>query len=144
MSGDLNADIKKLQNNKELLRKIDLNKYVTSEIGIPTLEDIIKELEKPGLDPRGEASEFSFDEKVKIIEDLEVGMVLNGIITNITNFGAFVNIGIKENGLVHISQIADKFVKDPKDIVSLNQEVTVKIVEVDIQRGRVQLSMKGL
>jgi len=144
MSGDLNADIKKLQNNKELLRKIDLNKYVTSEIGIPTLEDIIKELEKPGLDPRGEASEFSFDEKVKTIEDLEVGMVLNGIITNITNFGAFVNIGIKENGLVHISQIADKFVKDPKDIVSLNQEVTVKIVEVDIQRGRVQLSMKGL
>jgi uncharacterized protein len=96
------------------------------------------------LDPRGEASEFSFDEKVKTIEDLEVGMVLNGIITNITNFGAFVNIGIKENGLVHISQIADKFVKDPKDIVSLNQEVTVKIVEVDIQRGRVQLSMKGL
>ena len=144
ITSDLGVDIDTLQGNNDLLSKIDLRKYITKETGIPTLKDIIKELEKPGLDPRGEASVFAFDERVKTIDDLEAGMILKGKITNITNFGAFVNIGIKENGLVHISQLANKFVKDPKDVVSLNQEVTVKVVDVDYQRGRVQLSMKDV
>ncbi len=144
MTSELNVDIDELKGNKDLLEKIDLNKYVTNDTGIPTLKDIIKELEKPGLDPRGEASVFAFDERVKTIDDLENGMILKGKITNITNFGAFVNIGIKENGLVHLSQMADKFVKDPKEIVSLNQEVSVKVLSVDKDRKRVQLSMKGV
>jgi len=140
---DLNLGIKELQTNINLLKKIDLAKYTNSEVGIPTLKDIIKELEKIGLDPRGEASVFSFDERVKTIEDLEVGMILNGMITNVTNFGAFVNIGIKENGLIHISELADKFVKDPKDVVSLNQEVKAKVISVDKDRKRIQLSLRS-
>lgn len=144
MAKDLNIEVKGLQSNISALKKIDLSKYATSEIGIPTLQDIIKELEKIGLDPRGEASKFSFDDRVKTIEDLEVGMILNAMITNVTNFGAFANIGIKENGLIHISELADKFVKDPKDIVSLNQEVQARVISVDLDRKRIQLSLKNI
>jgi len=144
MAKDLGLAVDKLHSNIEVLRKIDLAKYTTAEIGLPTLKDIIKEIEKPGLDPRGEASEFSFDERVKTIEDLEVGMILNGKITNVTKFGAFVNIGIKENGLIHISELANKFVKDPKDVVSLNQEVNAKVISVDLDRKRIQLSLKNV
>jgi len=140
---DLGISINDMHSNSELLKKIDLKKYVTEDIGLPTLKDIIKELEKPGLDPRGKASVFSFDEKVKTIEDLEVGMTINGKVTNVTNFGAFVNIGIKENGLIHISEMADRFVKDPGEILSVNQEVSAKVVSIDIDRKRIQLSLKS-
>ncbi len=139
---DLGISIDKLQSNIAILKKIDLHKYITDEIGIPTLKDIIKELEKPGLDPRGKASVFSFDEKVKTIEDLEVGMSIKGKVTNVTNFGAFVNIGIKENGLIHISEMADRFVSDPAEIVSINQEVTARVISIDLDRKRIQLSLK--
>ncbi|HQU60736.1 MAG TPA: S1 RNA-binding domain-containing protein, partial [Saprospiraceae bacterium] len=125
----------------DLRKQIDLRRYITDTVGLPTLTDILKELEKPGLDPRGEARAFEFA-NIKSIEDLHIGMVVPGIVTNVTNFGAFVDIGIKENGLVHISHLANRFVKNPADVVSLNQEVMVKVLEVDIKRGRVQLSMK--
>jgi uncharacterized protein len=111
---------------------------------LPTLQDILKELAKPGLDPRGEAKTFSFAENVKTIDDLYPGMVLPGIVNNITNFGAFVDIGLKESGLVHVSQIANKFVKNPADVLTLHQEVMVKVLDIDRARGRVQLTMKGV
>ena len=144
MAKDLNTTITELIDNPQLRKQINLNDYVTETTGLPTLNDILKELSKPGLDPRGEAKSFSFDERIKTIGDLEPGMVLPGIVTNVTKFGAFVDIGIKEGGLVHISQLADTFVKDPADVVKLQQEVRVKVMEVDAQRGRVSLSMKGM
>ena len=144
MIKDLGIDISDLSSNADKIRKINLDSYLTEETGIPTLKDIINELEKPGLDPRGETSVFAFDERVKSIEDLVQGMVLNGKITNITKFGAFVNIGIKENGLIHISEMTNKFIKDPNEVVSLNQEVIVKVMEVDRIRKRIGLSMKGV
>ena len=141
---DHNMDHDEIKANPHKLKTIKLDKYITEKIGLPTLNDIVKELEKPGLDPRGEQKEIDFDETINNIEDLKEGMVIKGIISNITNFGAFVNIGIKEKGLVHISEMADKFIKDPNSIVTLNQEVTVKVLNVDIERSRVQLSMKGM
>lgn len=143
MTKDLGVTIEELQSNTSILKKINLSNYINDQIGLPTLKDIIKELEKPGLDPRGKASEFSFDDRVKTIEDIEVGMIIKGKITNVTNFGAFVNIGIKENGLIHISQIANRFVKDPKEVVSINQEVYAKVISVDLDRKRIQLSLKS-
>ena len=140
---DLGISIDDLHRNIERLKKMDLNKYITGDIGLPTLKDIVKELEKPGLDPRGKASVFSFDEKVTTIEDLEVGMTINGKVTNITNFGAFVNIGIKENGLIHISEMVDRFVKDPSEILSINQEVSARVISIDLDRKRIQLSLKN-
>ena len=142
MAKDLNASVEDLIQNESLRKKIDLRKYVTEKIGLPTLTDIFKEIEKPGLDPRGSAKSFEFAKNIQTIEDLQVGMIVPGIINNITNFGAFVDIGIKQGGLVHISELANKFVKNPSDVVSLNQQVKVKVLEIDIQRGRVQLSMK--
>ena len=142
MAKDLNCKVQDLINDQTLRKAIELKKYVTNEIGMPTLQDIMKELEKPGLDPRGKAKAFEFSKNVKSINDLNIGMVLPGIVNNITNFGAFVDIGIKESGLVHISQLANRFVKNPNDVVSLQQEVTVKVMEIDLKRGRVQLSMK--
>ena len=112
------------------------------DVGLPTLKDIMAELAKPGRDPRDEFEAVTFAEGVTEISQLEQGMELPGIVTNVTNFGAFVDIGIKESGLVHISQLANKFVKNPADVVHLGQEVTVKVMEVDLKRGRVQLSMK--
>lgn len=144
MLKDHNIDFEDIKSNPDKLKTIKLENYISEKAGLPTLNDIIKELEKPGLDPRGEQKEIDFDESITTIEDLKEGMILKGIISNITNFGAFVNIGIKEKGLIHISEMADKFVRDPNSVVTLNQEVTVKVLSVDIERSRVQLSMKSL
>ncbi len=141
MATDLDSDVSNLILKKELRQQIDLKNYVTKTIGLPTLNDIIKELNKPGLDPRGKAKSFEFG-NVHKIEDLSIGMVLPGIVTNITNFGAFVDIGIKQDGMVHISQLANKFVKNPADVVVLQQQVMVKVTDVDFERKRVFLSMK--
>ena len=126
----------------KIRQHIDINNYVTDAVGLPTLKDIMQELEKPGLDPRGKAEVFSFSEKINEITDLKPGMRLPGIVTNLTKFGAFVDIGIKENGLLHISQITDRFIKDPAEVLKLDQKITVRIVDIDIERKRIQLSMK--
>ncbi|MDL2290419.1 RNA-binding transcriptional accessory protein, partial [Paludibacteraceae bacterium OttesenSCG-928-F17] len=131
MAKDLKTDVKSLINNKELIKTIDINKYVTDKIGLPTLTDILQELEKPGRDPRTTIKVFEFDPNVKTIDDLRIGMELPGIITNITNFGAFTDIGIKENGLIHVSQMADKFISNPAEVVSVHQHVRVEVLEVD-------------
>ncbi len=141
MAKDLKTDIDKLIRNKELIQKIELKSYVTENIGLPTLTDILLELEKPGRDPRSSVKVFEFDPNIKKIEDLISGMELPGIVTNITNFGAFVDIGIKENGLVHISQMADKYISNPAEVVSLHQHVKVRVLEVDMVRKRVQLKL---
>ena len=122
-------------------QKIDLKKYCTDVVGLPTLQDILKELEKPGLDPRKAAKVFEFDPTVKNIKDLKPGMILPGIVNNITAFGCFVDLGIKESGLVHISQLKDGFVSDVNEVVKLHQHVQVRVTEVDEARKRVQLSM---
>jgi len=142
MAKDLNCSVKELINNKALHKELQLTNYITDKIGLPTLKDILKELDKPGLDPRGKAKSFEFAKNIKTINDLSEGMVLPGLVTNITNFGAFVDIGVKQDGLVHVSQIANKFVKNPADEVKLQQQVKVKILEVDIARNRILLSMK--
>ncbi len=141
MAKDLKTDIDKLIRNKELIQKIELKSYATEDIGLPTLTDIMLELEKPGRDPRSSVKVFEFDPNIKKIEDLISGMELPGIVTNITNFGAFVDIGIKENGLVHISQMADKYISNPAEVVSLHQHVKVRVLEVDMVRKRVQLKL---
>ncbi|MCC6724141.1 MAG: RNA-binding transcriptional accessory protein [Saprospiraceae bacterium] len=143
MAKDLGVKVPELIADPHLRKKIDLNKYVSDKIGIPTLTDIMKELEKPGLDPRGEAKAFTFA-NVRSIEDLTIGMVLPGIITNITAFGAFVDIGVKQDGLVHVSQLSNKYVRNPADVVFLSQEVNVRVVEVDLKRRRIQLTMKDM
>ena len=142
MASDLGCDVSELISNKELINKIDIKKYVTDTTGLPTLNDIKSELEKPGRDPRCTFDMFEFDKNVKTIDDVKPGMILPGIITNITSFGAFVDIGIHEDGLVHISQMADRYVSDPNKIVKLNQKVMVKVLEVDTKRKRISLSMK--
>ncbi len=143
MAKDLGVRVPDLVADAALRQQIDPKKYVTEKVGLPTLTDILKELEKPGLDPRGEAKSFSFA-NVHRVEDLTVGMVLPGIITNVTAFGAFVDIGVKQDGLVHISQLSNKYVRNPSDVVFLNQEVNVRVVEVDLKRKRIQLTMKDL
>ncbi|MCB0706979.1 MAG: RNA-binding transcriptional accessory protein [Saprospiraceae bacterium] len=143
MAADLGCSIPDLIRDKKLRDQIRLEKYVGPAIGLPTLKDILQELNKPGLDPRGKAKSFEFSEGVYTMEDLRPGMILNGIVTNITNFGAFVDIGVKQDGLVHVSQMADRFVKNPVDVVSLQQEVKVRVVEVDLPRKRITLSMKS-
>lgn len=144
MAKDCGCSVAELINNKAMQKSIDINKYVNSETGLPTLTDIMKELEKPGRDPREQLEEFDFDPNVKEISDLKEGMELNGIVTNITNFGAFVDIGVHQDGLVHISQLADRYVNDPADVVKLHQHVRVRVIEVDNRRNRISLSMKGL
>jgi len=144
ISKDLKKSVEEIIETPEVLESIDLNKYVTEEIGLPSLNDIIKELEKPGRDPRKAIKVMEFDKTIYKIEDLKIDMELPGIVTNITNFGAFVDIGIKENGLVHISQIADRFISNPAEVLSLHQHVKVKITDIDIDRKRIQLSMKGI
>lgn len=119
-----------------------MERYVSHEVGLPTLKDIMAELEKPGRDPRGKAETFEFDSRVKSPEDLIPGMELPGIVTNITNFGAFVDVGVHQDGLVHISQLANSFVRDPNEIVKLHQHVTVKVIEVDLRRHRISLSLR--
>lgn len=142
MAKELKCTVKELIENKELKKSLDLNKYITDTVGLPTLNDIMEELDKPGRDPRKAIKMFEFDPNIRTIEDLREGMILPGIVTNITNFGCFVDVGIKENGLVHISELADKFVSDPTEVVSLHQHVEVKVLSVDLGRKRVQLSMK--
>ena len=144
MAKDHHCTVSDLINDKEKRAQIDIQRYVTDDIGLPTLTDIMKELEKPGRDPREQIEEFEFDANVQTIEDLHEGMQLPGIVTNITNFGAFVDIGVHQDGLVHISQLADKFVSDPTQIVHLHQHVTVRVTEVDLRRHRISLSMRGL
>jgi uncharacterized protein len=143
MAGDLGCKVVDLVQDKSQRAGIDLKKYVRGDVGLPTLQDILKELEKPGLDPRGAAKPFEFA-NVHSLDDLHPGMVLPGIVTNITNFGAFIDIGVKDSGLVHVSQLADKFVRNPMEVVSLGQQVMVRVVEVDYARKRVALSMKGI
>ncbi|HQF51181.1 MAG TPA: S1 RNA-binding domain-containing protein, partial [Paludibacteraceae bacterium] len=128
--------------NKELKKQINLEKYKTDKIGLPTLHDIMEELDKPGRDHRETIKVFEFDPTIHTIDDLKIGLKLPGIVTNVTNFGAFVDVGIKENGLVHISELADKYVSNPSDVVSLHQHVEVRVIGVDRERKRVQLSMK--
>lgn len=142
MAKDLKCTVKDLIDNKELKKSLKLEKYVSDKVGLPTLNDIIDELDKPGRDPRKGIKVFEFDPNIKTIEDLREGMTLPGIVTNITNFGCFVDVGIKENGLVHVSELADRFVSDPTEVVSLHQHVEVRVLSVDISRKRVQLSMK--
>ena len=144
MAKDLNCTVSELIANKELKKKLNLQKYVSATIGMPTLTDIMEELDKPGRDPRQTIKVFEFDPNVKKLEDLKEGMVLPGIVTNITAFGCFVDVGIKENGLVHISEMADRFITDPTQVVSMHQHVQVRVQSVDLVRKRVQLSMKGL
>jgi len=141
MAKDLKVDVKELIQQEELRKTIDLQKYITPKVGLPTLNDILQELEKPGRDPRNAIQVFEFDANVKNIADLRIGMELPGIVTNITNFGAFVDIGIKENGLVHISNMSDKFISNPADVVSVHQHVKVLVLEVDNVRKRVQLKL---
>ena len=144
MAIDLGCSVEELIKNKALKKQLDLQKYITPEKGMPTLLDIMEELDKPGRDPRRSIQPFSFDPSIKSIEDLREGMLLPGIITNITTVGCFTDIGIKENGLIHISELADKFISDPAQIVSLHQHVKVKVLSIDLQRKRIQLSMKGI
>lgn len=144
MAKDLNCTVADLIKDKELRSKIDLKKYVTDTIGLPTLTDILQELDKPGRDPRQKIQVFEFDKNVRTLDDLQEGMELPGIVTNITNFGCFVDIGIKENGLVHVSQLADRFVSNPVDVVRIHQHVRVKVMSIDHERKRIQLTMKGL
>ena len=144
MAKDCHCTVSDLINKKELREQIDIHRYVTAEVGLPTLTDIMKELEKPGRDPREQIEEFEFDSSVQTVEDLHEGMELPGIVTNITNFGAFVDVGVHQDGLVHVSQLADRYVSDPTQVVHLHQHVRVRVIGVDLRRNRISLSMKGM
>ena len=144
MAKDQKCSVADLIEKKELREQVDLNKYVTAEVGMLTLTDIMKELAQPGRDPRGETEEFHFDEHVHTIDDLQAGMVLPGIVTNISAFGAFVDLGVHKDGLIHISEMADRRISNPQEVVKLHQHVKVRVVDVDRARGRIQLSLKGL
>lgn len=142
MAADCGCSVAQLISSADERSKIDIKRYVTETVGLPTLRDIMAELEKPGRDPRGQAETFEFDPRVKTPDDLVEGMELPGIVTNITNFGAFVDIGVHQDGLIHISQLADRFVRDPNEVVKLHQHVRVKVIEVDRRRHRIALSMR--
>ena len=142
MAKDLHCTITDLMQRADLREKIDLQRYATSEVGMPTLTDILRELEKPSRDPRTQLEEFHFDESVHTIDDLQVGMVLPGIITNIANFGAFCDIGVHKDGLIHISEMANRRVSNPQEVVSLHQHVQVRVIDIDRSRGRIQLSLR--
>ena len=144
MAKDCHCTVGDLISKKELREQIDIHRYVTTEVGLPTLTDIMKELEKPGRDPREQIEEFEFDSSVQSVEDLREGMELPGIVTNITNFGAFVDIGVHQDGLVHVSQLADRYVSDPTQVVHLHQHVRVRVIGIDLRRNRISLSMKGM
>jgi uncharacterized protein len=141
MAADIGVDVKSLIGNEELVKQLVPKKYITSETGEHTLSDIINELKKPGLDPRSEVQQFEFA-NIYSIEDVKVGMVVPGSVTNITRFGAFIDIGVKQDGLVHVSEIAHKYITDPNEVLKLNQKVTVMVTEVDIARKRIALSIK--
>lgn len=141
MAKDLGKSVKDVIGNKSLLQKLNLKQYCTASVGMLTLEDIVKELEKPGLDIREQAKVFTFNQNIKTINDLKVGQLLPGIVNNITNFGCFVDVGIKESGLIHVSNLSDSFVKDVNEHVSLHQQIIVKVLEVDVPRKRIQLKL---
>ena len=142
MAKDVQASLEELIRKSELRKQINKKKYINETVGEFTIEDILKELEKPGRDPRAQIEEFQFDATIKSIEDVKVGMQVPGIVTNITNFGAFVDIGVKQDGLVHVSQLANRFISDPNEVVKLNQKVMVTVTEVDVPRKRIALTMK--
>jgi len=142
MAKDLNCSVADLIKDKALKNRIDLNKYVTERTGMPTLTDILDELDKPGRDPRQGIKVFEFDPNVRTMDDLKENMVLPGIVSNITNFGCFVDIGIKEKGLVHVSNMADRYISDPSEVVSIHEHVYVKVLGIDRERKRIQLSLK--
>lgn len=142
MAKDLNSSVKELIGNKQLIENIDIQSYKTEIVGTETLTDILQELEKPGRDPRSKVQVLEFDSSIRTINDVKEGIIVNGIVTNITNFGCFVDFGIKENGLVHISEMADRFISNPAEVVSLHQHVKVKVVSVDLERKRIQLSLR--
>lgn len=144
MAEEQKCSVSELISNKELIKRIDLNRYLSNEVGLLTLNDILQELEKPGRDPREQLEEFEFDTSVHTIDDLKEGMELPGIVTNITNFGAFVDIGVHQDGLVHISQLSNKFVSDPNTVVHLHQHVRVRVTQIDYKRNRIGLSMKNV
>ena len=144
MAKDHGCTVSELMSNKEKREAIDIKKYVTAEVGIPTLTDIMQELEKPGRDPREQLEEFEFDKNVSTVDDLVEGMILPGIVTNITNFGAFVDIGVHQDGLIHISQMANRRIAHPTDVVKLHQHLRVRVIEVDRRRNRISLSLKGV
>lgn len=144
MAKDLDCSVTDLIKDKELRSRIKIENYITDSVGLPTLTDIMQELDKPGRDPRRKIEVFEFDKNVRTLDDLQEGMELPGIVTNITNFGCFVDIGIKENGLVHVSQLADRFISDPATVVSIHQHVRVRVMSIDRDRKRIQLTMKGL
>jgi uncharacterized protein len=141
---DSGHTIAELVNDTSLLDHIDLNRYVTADLGIPTLNDIIAELRKPGRDPREKATEFAFDENVHEIDDLREGMILPGIVNNITDFGAFIDLGVHVSGLIHVSQMADRRVKSPAEVLKLRQQIRVKVIGVDLDRKRISLSLRGV
>ncbi|MDD2584987.1 MAG: Tex family protein [Bacteroidales bacterium] len=144
MAADVKKSVKELITDPASRSKIEIDKYISKEVGEPTLKDIMEELSKPGLDPRKTAKVMEFSNDVHTIEDLKPDMILPGLVTNITNFGVFVDVGIKQDGLIHISQLADRFVSNPADIVKLHQHLNVKVLDVDLKRGRIQLTLKGL
>lgn len=144
MASDLNCSVPQLIQDKSLQSKIKLESYISDTVGLPTLKDILTELQKPGRDPRSTIKVFQFDPNIRSIEDLKEGMILPGIVGNITNFGAFVDIGIKENGLIHVSEIANEFVSDPTQYISIHQQLYVKVLTVDLERRRIQLSLKNV
>jgi len=144
MAKKAGCSVAELISNDELRKKIRLEEFITDKVGMPTLTDIMDELSKPGRDPRQKFELFEFDKNVNSMDDLRPGMILDGLVTNITAFGAFVDIGVHQDGLIHVSQLADKYVKDPNTIVKLNQKVRVKVLEVDKERRRIQLSMKNV
>jgi uncharacterized protein len=141
MAKDEGVSVKELIGNTSTLKKINLKKYISEEVGLLTLEDIVKELEKPGLDIREQAKVFTFNQNIKTIEDLREGQLLPGIVNNITAFGCFVDVGIKESGLIHVSNLSDSFVKDVNEHVYLHQQIVVKVLSVDLPRKRIQLKL---
>jgi uncharacterized protein len=143
IASDMSVTVKDLIQNSDLLKAVNLHNYVSEDVGLPTLKDILLELEKPGRDPRRKFEVFAFDRNINQPEDLKVGMILPGIVTNVTNFGAFVDIGVHQDGLVHISHLSDGFVDDPKKVVKVNKRVTVTVIDIDLTRKRISLSLKS-
>jgi uncharacterized protein len=144
MARDLGCSVAELIADATRRAQVEVDRYVSGDVGLPTLHDIMAELERPGRDPREAIEVWSFDERIRTINDVKAGMVLPGIVTNVTNFGCFVDIGVKVNGLVHVSQLADRFVSDPTTIVAVHQHVTVRVLEVDYARKRISLTMKDI
>ncbi|UCE65548.1 MAG: S1 RNA-binding domain-containing protein, partial [Candidatus Zixiibacteriota bacterium] len=141
MAADLGCTVKELMKDKNLRKKIDLSKYVTDTVGLPTLKDIMEELAKPGRDPRPEFVPFRYDDRVKSIEDLKTGMILPGIVTNITAFGAFVDIGVHQDGLVHKSRMGSKYVENVSEFIKIGQTARVKVIDIDLERKRISLEL---